>query len=102
MADRVREAGEALLRRADLAAERWSGLVRTASAAVLLLLLWFIQRDVPSESTDILKQIATARITLWLFLVVGLMGFLVARRDVYLPSFGYVTTAADAALISTN
>jgi adenylate cyclase len=102
MADRDRDPGEALLYRADLAAERWTGIARMSAAAILLILIFIIAQDLPADSTAIIKQIRLARVTLLLFFAVGLIGFLVARRGTYWPSFAYVTTTADAALISSN
>jgi hypothetical protein len=87
MADSVKDPGEALLYRADLAAERWTGIARMGAAAILLILIFIIAQDLPTDSAAITKQIKLARITLWLFFAVGLIGFLVARRGSYWPSF---------------
>lgn len=102
MADSNRDPGEALLYRADLAAERWTGIARMSAAAILLIVIFIIAQDLPADSAAIMKQVRLARITLWLFFAVGLIGFLVARRGSYWPSFAYVTTTADAVLICGN
>src|SRR5262245_16251044 len=102
MADRDRDPGEALLSRADPAAERWTGIARMAAAAILLVLIFVIAQELPTDSAAIVKQIRLARVTLLLFFAVGLIGFLVARRGTYWPSFAYVTTTADAMLICSN
>lgn len=98
----VSEATQILLREAEVAAERRAGLVRVLVALVLLAAVFLAADTLGIPDPVILRQIASAKVTLTLFGIVGLVGYGLATRRVATHWLPVATATADAALILGN
>jgi adenylate cyclase len=99
----LHEATQQLLAEAEIAAERRAGLVRVLVAALLLVAVFVAEQDIPDGLGDAVidRQIASAKVTLALFGLVGIASYWIASRRAtrLLP---VITATADAVLILGN
>jgi adenylate cyclase len=98
----VSEATQILLRDAEIAAERRAGLIRVLVALVLLAAVFLVADTLTVEDPVILRQIASAKITLTLLGIVGAAGYWLAVRRVATYWLPVATATADAVLILVN
>jgi adenylate cyclase len=100
----LHEATQQLLAEAEVAAERRAGLVRILIAVLLLVAVFIAEQDLPQGTSDavILRQIASAKVTLTLFGLVGAISYWLASRRLATGLLPVVTATADAILILGN
>jgi adenylate cyclase len=98
----VSEATQILLREAEVAAERRAGLIRVVVALVLLVAVVLAADTLTFADPVILRQIASAKVTLTLLGIVGLLGYALATRRIATYWLPIATATADAALILGN
>jgi adenylate cyclase len=96
------DATRRLLREAEIAAERRTGLVRIAVAAILLVSIVVVAGDYSGASVLVRRQIEAAEVSLVLFGLVGIVGSWFAYRRVWTRSLAVATATADAAIILGN
>jgi adenylate cyclase len=96
------EATQILLREAEVAAERRAGFVRVLVALVLLAAVFLVADMVPADAPVIHRQIASAKVTLALLGIVGLVGYVLATRRIATHWLPVATATADATLILGN
>jgi adenylate cyclase len=96
------DATRRLLREAEIAAERRTGLVRVAVAAVLLSTIVVVAGDYSGASLLVRRQIEAAEVSLTLFGIVGIVGSWFAYRRVWTRWLAVATATADAAIILGN
>ena len=95
-------ATDRLIREAEVAAERRAGIVRVATATLILAAIFFAVDELPPDAMMVRQQIRAAVVSLVLFGCVGVVGFWLARRPWAPRLLPIVTATADAALILGN
>lgn len=91
-----------LLREAEEKAERRTGLTRILVALVLIVAVEIAADGIPQSEAVLLRQIDAARVTLTGILIVGVIGYTLARRGSASRILSYLTATADVLLILGN
>ncbi|WP_119417914.1 adenylate/guanylate cyclase domain-containing protein [Desertibaculum subflavum] len=91
-----------LLDDAEQSADRAANKLRVIAAIVLLCTVFLVGLTVPPDDRLIQAQVLGGKITVAIWLVVGLAGMWLNRIGVRHPLVGYAQATFDALLVSTN
>ncbi len=91
-----------LLAEAENGAERAANKVRILISLVLLATVFIVGEDIPGDDAVILAQIMAAKVTLALWLLVGVVGAVLGRYGFRHPAFSYGLVTVDALLLAGN
>lgn len=91
-----------LLDDAEQAADRAANKLRVFAAAVLLVTVFLVGLTVPPDDRLIQAQVLGGKITIAIWLVVGLAGMLLNRLGIWHPLVGYAQATFDSLLVGIN